>query len=70
MDDWQTPVFLLLHDILFSLFSLLFLLYFTSICAFLSLLLPPSVAKFAAGFTGSVTALSAVCLFFTAANIF
>ncbi|CAK9175254.1 unnamed protein product [Ilex paraguariensis] len=28
------------------------------------------VARFAAGFTGSVTALSAVCLFFAAANIF
>lgn len=70
MDDWQTPVFLLLHAILFSFLSLLFLLYFTPICSSLSLLLPTSAARFAAGFTGSVTALSAVCLFFAAGNIF
>ncbi|KAK6134502.1 hypothetical protein DH2020_031736 [Rehmannia glutinosa] len=30
----------------------------------------PASARFAAGFTGSVTALSAVCLFFAAANFF
>ncbi|XAR68375.1 hypothetical protein NMG60_11003475 [Bertholletia excelsa] len=73
MDDWQTPVFLLLHATVFSSLSVLFLLYFEPICGFFESLfpsLPCGTTRFAAGFTGSVTALSAVCLFFAAGNIF
>ncbi|CAK9183051.1 unnamed protein product [Ilex paraguariensis] len=74
IDDWQTPIFLLIHAILFSILSILFLLYFNPICSLFELFFPGGsgggVARFAAGFTGSVTALSAVCLFFAAANIF
>lgn len=73
MDDWQTLVFLLIHAIFFTFLSILFLLYFNPICAVfesLSSALPAGTARFAAGFTGSVTALSAVCLFVAAGNIF
>ncbi|XAR56576.1 hypothetical protein NMG60_11037117 [Bertholletia excelsa] len=73
MDDWQTPFFLLIHAIIFSSFSVFFLLYFDPICAFFETLfstVPAGGTRFAAGFTGSVTALSAVCLFFAAGNIF
>ncbi|KAL8510341.1 hypothetical protein ACS0TY_017233 [Phlomoides rotata] len=71
VDDWQTPLFLLINAIGFSILSLLFLLYFEPICLFLHhFLQSPASARFAAGFTGSVTALSAVCLFFAAANFF
>ncbi|CAN4102856.1 unnamed protein product [Withania somnifera] len=71
VDDWQTPTFLLIHAIFFSILSLLFLVYFEPICLFFQHFLPgPSSARFAAGFTGSVTALSAVCLFYAAGNIF
>ncbi|KAL3639876.1 hypothetical protein CASFOL_014844 [Castilleja foliolosa] len=71
VDDWQTPLFLLIHAIAFSLLSVVFLLYFEPICFILQRFLPGlASARFAAGFTGSVTALSAVCLFFAAANIF
>ncbi|GMP52860.1 hypothetical protein CsSME_00018529 [Camellia sinensis var. sinensis] len=73
MDDWQTPVFLLLHAIVFSSLSVLFLIYFNPICAFFESLFPSvpcGATRFAAGFTGSVTALSALCLFFAAGNIF
>ncbi|KAK3037898.1 hypothetical protein RJ639_031789 [Escallonia herrerae] len=73
MDDWQTPVFLLIHAVVFTILSVLFLLYFNPICYFFETLLPAvpgGAARFAAGFTGSVTALSAVCLFFAAGNIF
>ncbi|KAL6544390.1 hypothetical protein OROMI_023252 [Orobanche minor] len=71
VDDWQTPLFLLIHAIAFSLLSLLFLVYFEPICFFLQHYLSgPAPARFAAGFSGSVTALSAVCLFFSAANFF
>ncbi|KAL6538362.1 hypothetical protein OROGR_012350 [Orobanche gracilis] len=69
VDDWQTPLFLLIHAIAFSLLSLVFLVYFEPICFFLQHYLSgPAPARFAAGFSGSVTALSAVCLFFSAAN--
>ncbi|KAL0353730.1 UNVERIFIED_CONTAM: hypothetical protein Scaly_1226500 [Sesamum calycinum] len=69
VDDWQTPLFLLIHAIGFSVLSVLFLLYFEPTCYFLQHFLPgPASARFAAGFTGSVTALSAVCLFFAATN--
>ncbi|XP_059662611.1 uncharacterized protein LOC132308525 [Cornus florida] len=73
MDNWQTPIFLLIHAIIFSSLSLLFLLYFNPICCFFEShfsALPGGGARFAAGFTGSVTALSAVCFFFAAGNIF
>ncbi|XP_009766460.1 uncharacterized protein LOC107794951 [Nicotiana tabacum] len=71
LDDWHTPIFLLIHAIFFSVLSVLFLLYFEPICYFLQhFLLGASAARFTAGFTGSVTALSAVCLFFAAGNIF
>ncbi|KAL2472647.1 S-adenosyl-L-methionine-dependent methyltransferase superfamily protein [Forsythia ovata] len=71
VDDWHTPLFLLAHAIAFSILSLLFLIYFEPICYNLQQFLAgPAYARFAAGFTGSVTALSAVCLFFAAANFF
>lgn len=71
VDDWHTPIFLLIHAIFFSILSVLFLVYFEPICYFFQHFLPgPSAARFAAGFTGSVTALSAVCLFYAAGNIF
>ncbi|XP_060187812.1 uncharacterized protein LOC132616992 [Lycium barbarum] len=71
IDDWHTPIFLLIHAIFFSILSLLFLIYFEHICYFFQHFLPSSsAARFAAGFTGAVTALSAVCLFFAAGNIF
>jgi SAM-dependent methyltransferase len=74
MNQWQTLVFLLFHAMFFSLLSLFFLLYFSPICTFLEAYLfflsSPGAARFAAGFIGSVTALSAVCLLFAAANFF
>ncbi|KAL8215786.1 hypothetical protein R6Q57_022623 [Mikania cordata] len=70
MDDWQTPVFLLIHAIIFSISSVLFLIYFDSVCSSFHSILPAGLARFTAGFTGSVTALSAVCLFYAAGNIF
>ncbi|KAF5461016.1 hypothetical protein F2P56_020845 [Juglans regia] len=76
LDQCQTLLFLLLHALLFTVLSVLYLVYFDPIGAFFESLLartaavPGGVARFAAGFTGSVTALSAVCLFFAAANFF
>ncbi|KAL8166190.1 hypothetical protein V2J09_007689 [Rumex salicifolius] len=75
MDEWQTLAFLLLHAAVFSFLSVLFLLYFSPICSYLDSVslfsaLPAGSARFAAGFIGSVTALSAVCLFFAAGNLF
>ncbi|KAF3453633.1 hypothetical protein FNV43_RR04074 [Rhamnella rubrinervis] len=75
VDQWHTVLFLLFHAILFSVLSILFLVYFNPICHFFDHLLslaavPSSAARFAAGFTGSVTAISAICLFFAAANFF
>ncbi|KAL8046512.1 hypothetical protein ABFX02_08G182500 [Erythranthe guttata] len=72
VDEWQTPLFLLLHAVAFSILSVVFLIYFEPICFLLHhrFLAAPAAARFAAGFTGSVTAISAVCLFFAAANFF
>ncbi|KAK4746379.1 hypothetical protein SAY87_012691 [Trapa incisa] len=72
MDQWQTLVFLFFHAAFFSLMSVLFLVYFDPICScFEALLLSsPAGARFAAGFTGSVTAISAACLFYAAGNFF
>ena len=71
MDQWQTLLFLLCHAVFFSLLSILFLFYFDSIFHFFQTFLSnPSAARFAAGFSGAVTAISAVCLFFAAANFF
>ncbi|KAJ4893708.1 S-adenosyl-L-methionine-dependent methyltransferases superfamily protein [Raphanus sativus] len=69
IQQWQTLVFLLFHAFFFSLLSLLFLIYFDQICFFLdSSFFPSGASRFTAGFTGAVTALSAVCLLFAAAN--
>ncbi|XP_012443679.1 uncharacterized protein LOC105768343 [Gossypium raimondii] len=69
MDQWQTLVFLLCHAVFFSSLSIIFLLYFGSIFHFFQTLFPsPGAARFAAGFSGAVTSISAVCLFFAAAN--
>lgn len=71
IDDWQTPIFLLIHAVAFSCFSLLFLVYFELISSILDYFFPnfpAGTARFAAGFTGAVTALSAVCLFYAAGN--
>nr|GMD90156.1 Methyltransferase type 11 [Ipomoea batatas] len=72
VDDWQTTGFLVLHAVFFSALSVVFLVYFEPICVFFERLVPggSGAARFAAGFTGSVTALSAVCLFYAAGNMF
>lgn len=71
IEDCQTLIFLLIHAVLFSTLSVLFLIYFNPICTtFESFAIPSGAARFIAGFTGSFTALSAVCLFFSAGNIF
>ncbi|GLT50796.1 hypothetical protein SLA2020_242580 [Shorea laevis] len=71
MDQWQTLVFLLCHAVLFSVLSVLFLLYFDVIFHFFQTFFSsPGAARFAAGFSGAFTAISAVCLFFSAANFF
>ncbi|KAG8637116.1 uncharacterized protein LOC110602467 isoform X4 [Manihot esculenta] len=78
MDQWQTLLFLLCHAIFFSILSILLLFYFDPVCKLLEtglLLFTTSTsstgaARFAAGFTGSVTALSAICLFFAAGDFF
>ncbi|KAG9154864.1 hypothetical protein Leryth_027238 [Lithospermum erythrorhizon] len=50
VDDWQTPLFLLIHAISFAFLSVFFLLYFEPICYFSQHLfhfyleLPPPVA--------------------------
>uniref|UniRef100_A0A7N2LYJ9 Uncharacterized protein n=1 Tax=Quercus lobata TaxID=97700 RepID=A0A7N2LYJ9_QUELO len=44
--------------------------FFESLFSVTGVTLPGGAARFAAGFTGSVTAISAVCLFFAAANFF
>ncbi|CAF2078653.1 BnaCnng30330D [Brassica napus] len=68
IEQWQTLVFLLFHAFVFSLLSVLFLIYFDQICFFLDSFFLSGAARLAAGFTGAVTALSAVCLLFAAAN--
>ncbi|KAK4795559.1 hypothetical protein SAY86_027885 [Trapa natans] len=71
MDQWQTLVFLSLHAVLFSFMSVLFLVYFDPICAlFEAFVSSPAGARFVAGFTGFVTAISAVCLFYAAGSFF
>ncbi|KAJ8764697.1 hypothetical protein K2173_007786 [Erythroxylum novogranatense] len=75
MDQWQTLLFLLFHAVFFSVLSFTFLFYFEPICSFLETFFlfgngPGGAARFAAGFTGCVMALSGVCLFFAAGNFF
>lgn len=71
IEDCQTLIFLLIHAVSFASVSVLFLIYFNPIYTSLeSLGLPTGPARFTAGFTGSFTALSALCLFFAAGNIF
>lgn len=73
MDEWQTLMFLLIHAFFFSFLSVFFLLYFNPICSIFDSFfpaLPSGAPRFIAGFTGSVTAILAVCLLFAACNIF
>ncbi|KAL4293465.1 hypothetical protein AHAS_Ahas18G0130800 [Arachis hypogaea] len=75
MEQWQTLIILLCQAILFSVMSVLYLIYFDRICVSFERLLsaaavPRGSARFAAGLTGSATALLALCLFFAAANFF
>lgn len=72
MDEWQTMMFLLLHASFFSFLSILFMVYFNSVSFFFEwiFLSNGGGARFAAGFTGCVTSLSSICLFFAAGNIF
>ncbi|XP_057457982.1 uncharacterized protein LOC130748758 [Lotus japonicus] len=71
MEQWHTLIFLLCQAILFSVVSVMYLIYFNTICVFFQKILSgAAAARFAAGFTGSVVALSALCLFFAAANFF
>lgn len=70
MEQWQTLMFLLCHAILFSVLSILFLVYFEPVCLFFHSFLTLEAARFAAGFSGAVLALSSVCLFFAAGNFF
>ncbi|KAF6163190.1 hypothetical protein GIB67_025054 [Kingdonia uniflora] len=73
IEDYQTLVFLVIHALGFTILSLVLLVYFNPICSVFDSLFPVlSVggSRFIAGFTGSVTALSAVCLLFAAGNIF
>ncbi|XP_008775321.1 uncharacterized protein LOC103695709 [Phoenix dactylifera] len=71
-DEGQTVAFLSFHAAIFAAVSLLLLLYFVPILDFFHSLLPgvplPAI-RFAAGFTGSVAALSALCLLFAAGNV-
>ncbi|XP_010545800.1 PREDICTED: uncharacterized protein LOC104818054 [Tarenaya hassleriana] len=71
IEQWQTLVFLLFHAFFFSVLSLLFLLYFDQLCLFLSspsFVLSFGTARLVTGFICVITALSAVCLLFAAAN--
>ncbi|XXG59767.1 hypothetical protein AAC387_Pa04g1791 [Persea americana] len=74
MDEWQTLLFLLFHAVVFSFLSALLLLYFTPFSVLLHSYIFPSLpapfSRFIAGFLGSLTAISAVCLYFASANIF
>lgn len=69
VDQWQTIVFLLFHGALFAAISVAYLAYFSSAVAVFARILPgAATARFAAGFSGAVVAISAACLFFAAAN--
>ncbi|KAB2615838.1 hypothetical protein D8674_022426 [Pyrus ussuriensis x Pyrus communis] len=68
LDQLHTILFLLFNAVLFTVLSLLYLTYFNPITLFFHRLLPIDTARFAAGFTGSVTALSALCLFFASGH--
>ncbi|XP_072957425.1 uncharacterized protein [Typha angustifolia] len=71
-DEWQTVAFLVFHAFLFASLSLLLLLYFTPSLALFHSLLPSAplpALRFAAGFAGSVAALSAACLLYAAGNV-
>lgn len=69
-DDWHTVLFLLLHSLLFAAASVVILVYFAPILQFLSsAAIPFPFLRFALGFSGSFSALSALCLLFAAANV-
>ncbi|KAG1368171.1 malonyl-[acyl-carrier protein] O-methyltransferase [Cocos nucifera] len=65
-DEWQTVAFLVLHATLFAGLSLLLLLYFPHALAPAA---PLPALRFAAGFAGTVAALSALCLLYAAAEV-
>ncbi|KAK9085154.1 hypothetical protein Sjap_025565 [Stephania japonica] len=72
IEEWQTVVFTIFIAFFFTFLSILFLMYFTSTCFLIESFLPALPAgspRFLAGFAGSVTALTALSLFFAAANI-
>ncbi|PKA62781.1 2-phytyl-1,4-beta-naphthoquinone methyltransferase, chloroplastic [Apostasia shenzhenica] len=72
-DEWQTVAFLVCNALSFAVISLLLLLYFSPFLSFVHSVLPGlplHFIRFAAGFSGSVLALSALCLLFAAANVF
>lgn len=73
IDEWQTFLFLLFHSLIFSILSVLILVYFAPLIGLLIevrvfSVLPGGSARFVAGLIGSMTALIAVCLLFAAAN--
>jgi len=72
IEQKHTLIFLILNAIAFSILSTVFVIYFNPICVFFQSFLfsNAAAARFSAGFFGAVTALSAVCLFFAAANFF
>lgn len=71
-DEWQTVAFLAFHALLFAFLSFLLLIYFTPFLSSVHSLLPAlplPLLRFAAGFLGSVLALSSLCLLFAASNV-
>lgn len=71
-DEWQTVGFLAFNAFLFGFLSLLLFVYFAPILSSAQSLLPAlplSLLRFAAGFSGSFLALSAICLLFAASNV-
>ncbi|XP_010905461.3 uncharacterized protein [Elaeis guineensis] len=71
-DEWQTVAFLALHAALFASLSLLLLFYFPHFLTFLHALAPAAplpAIRFAAGFAGSVAALSALCLLYATGDV-
>ncbi|KAK4752510.1 hypothetical protein SAY87_021308 [Trapa incisa] len=71
LEHRRTLLLLILQAIVFSVLSVIFLVYFGQICVYMERVVPSSTwARFAAGFVGSLTAVSAVCMYFAAASFF
>ncbi|XP_068644467.1 uncharacterized protein [Aristolochia californica] len=73
LEEWQTVILLLIHALVFSMVSLLILFHFTSLSSVIHSLvpfLPQGGPRFVAGFSGALTALLSLCLFFAAHNFF